>query len=142
MEAIIYRCAELHVDHIVYGGDPFEFGAARPLDFGHWAAHKLEQLSEFRIRHGEAVAIGMALDVTYSNLIGWLDAPSAERILIVLERLGFHLGGDLTVTLLRDIGVGVETHDMDEALIREAIRRLHGREPSPFAEGAQPLQTA
>ena len=56
----IYRCADLHMKHIS-GGDPFELGSARPLDFGHWAAHKLEQLSEYRLRHGEAVAIGIGL---------------------------------------------------------------------------------
>ena len=30
MESLIYRCAELHMDHIAQGGDPFEFGSARP----------------------------------------------------------------------------------------------------------------
>jgi 3-dehydroquinate synthase len=74
---MIYRSAELHVEHIAGGGDPFEFGSARPLDFGHWAAHKLEQLSDYQIRHGEAVAIGIALDVIYSRNIGLLDAASA-----------------------------------------------------------------
>jgi 3-dehydroquinate synthase len=80
MKRLIQRCAELHLDHIATGGDPFELGSARPLDFGHWSAHKLEQLSNFQIRHGEAVAIGIALDVVYSRQIGLLDAKSAERI--------------------------------------------------------------
>src|SRR5207249_4231810 len=79
MQRLIYRCAELHLEHIATSGDPFEFGSARPLDFGHWAAHKLEQLSDYRIRHGEAVAIGIALDTIYSRQIGLLDAASAER---------------------------------------------------------------
>ena len=91
MERMIYRCAELHVEHIATGGDPFEFGAARPLDFGHWAAHKLESLSDYQIRHGEAVAVGMALDVIYSRNIGLLDAASAGRILALLRKLGFEL---------------------------------------------------
>src|SRR6185295_16139957 len=90
-ERLIYRCAELHVNHIATSGDPFEFGSARPLDFGHWAAHKLEQLSEYKIRHGEAVAVGIALDVLYSRNIGMLDAKSADRVLALLERLGFEL---------------------------------------------------
>ena len=54
-----HRCAELHVQHICQGGDPFEMGSSRPLDFGHWSAHKLEQLTNYRLRHGEAVAIGL-----------------------------------------------------------------------------------
>src|SRR5271170_5492692 len=91
MQRMIYRSAELHVEHIASGGDPLEFGSARPLDFGHWAAHKLEQLSDYQIRHGEAVAIGIALDVIYSRNIGLLDAGSATRVLALLQRLGFNL---------------------------------------------------
>ena len=46
---------------------PWTLGSARPLDFGHWAAHKLESITSNRIRHGEAVAIGMALDIRYAR---------------------------------------------------------------------------
>ena len=154
VKRLIYRCAELHLEHIATGGDPFETGSARPLDFGHWAAHKLEQLSRFRIRHGEAVAIGLALDVIYSRRRGWLAAGAADRILNLLERLGFtlfapellkddtvchhqildgleefrqHLGGELTITLLRGIGHGVETHEMDPALVMAAVEELRDR---------------
>jgi 3-dehydroquinate synthase len=154
MKRLIHRCAELHLDHIAGGGDPFETGSARPLDFGHWAAHKLEQLSVFSIRHGEAVAIGIALDVIYSRQIGILDEKSAERILRLLEQLGFdlfanellnlgcdgqlqvlgglhefreHLGGELTITLLRGIGNGVEVHEMNQPKIIEAIHELQAR---------------
>src|SRR5262249_43577689 len=88
MQRLIHRCAELHLNHIATSGDPFEFGSARPLDFGHWSAHKLEQLSEYKIRHGEAVAIGIALDVIYSRKMGFLNAAAADRILILLEALG------------------------------------------------------
>src|SRR5687767_7927409 len=91
MHRLIFRSAELHMNHIATSGDPFEFGSARPLDFGHWAAHKLEQISDYRIRHGEAVATGIALDVIYSRSMGYLDAVSAERILRLLELLGFEL---------------------------------------------------
>src|SRR5215471_17482081 len=140
MERVIHRCAELHLNHIATSGDPFERGSARPLDFGHWAAHKLEQISEFKIRHGEAVAIGIALDTIYSRNAGLLDAASTERILRLLENLGFdlhanellhtdsencplvlagleefreHLGGQLTITVLKAIVKGVEVHEID-----------------------------
>lgn len=155
MQRLIERCAELHIDHLAGGGDPFEFGSARPLDFGHWSAHKLEQLSDFQIRHGEAVAIGMALDVIYSRNIGLLDADSAERVLALLRRLGFglfanellhldsdhqpvvlkgleefreHLGGRLTLTLLRGIGQGVEVHDIVPPKMLDAIHELQRRD--------------
>ena len=154
MKQIIRRCAELHLDHIATSGDPFEAGSARPLDFGHWSAHKLEQLSHFNISHGEAVAIGIALDVIYSRQIGLLNPASAARILNLLEKLGFklfaeellnadnanlpailsgleefreHLGGELSVTLLAEIGRGVEVHEMNPQPIAAAIAELRAR---------------
>lgn len=148
MRNLIRRCAELHMNHIATSGDPFEFGSARPLDFGHWAAHKLEQLSNFTLRHGEAVAIGIALDVIYSRRAGFLSAEKADRVLGLLRTLGFelfhpdlkrdellagleefreHLGGRLAITLLRDIGVGFEVNEMDTRLILESIGELAER---------------
>src|ERR1044071_3757634 len=139
-------------------GDPFEFGSARPLDFGHWAAHKLEQLSEYRLRHGEAVAIGIALDVIYSRRKNLLDAASADRILRLIELLGFdlyaselqhtdtkgnlnvlagleefreHLGGELTITLLRAIGQGFEVHEVDHEAMIASIHELEQRASQP-----------
>jgi len=148
MRKLIRRCAELHMNHIATSGDPFEFGSARPLDFGHWAAHKLEQMSGFRLRHGEAVAMGIALDVIYARRAGFLKLEKAERVLRLLEALGFglfneemqreellagleefreHLGGRLAITLLRDIGVGFEVNEMSTVLIRESIAELAER---------------
>ncbi len=166
MEYLIRRCAQLHMDHIATGNDPFEMGTSRPLDFGHWAAHKLEQLTRFRLRHGEAVAIGLALDSTYSKLVGLLPESDWERILRILSRLGFrlqiprrfeqlrgredpnslehgltefreHLGGQLTIMLLKRIGAGVEVHEIDDrllaesiAVLREASRRMRSTDHS------------
>jgi 3-dehydroquinate synthase len=154
MKRLIHRCAELHLNHIATGGDPFEMGSARPLDFGHWAAHKLEQLSNFGISHAEAVATGIALDVIYSRQTELLEEKSCERIISLLERLGFklfadellgtdadgnlrllagleefreHLGGRLTITLLKEIGRGVEVHEMSSKKIITAIHKLRTR---------------
>lgn len=154
MKQLIRRCAELHLDHIATSGDPFESGSARPLDFGHWSAHKLEQLSHFNISHGEAVAIGIAVDVLYSRNVGLLAPPAAERILRLLEMLGFrlyadellnannaelpailagieefreHLGGELSITLLAEIGRSVEVHKMEPGPIAAAIQELRAR---------------
>jgi len=153
MRQLIRRCAELHVNHIVHGGDPFESGSARPLDFGHWAAHKLEQLSGFALRHGEAVAVGLALDVIYSHRAGFLQKDRAERVLGLLETMGFelfhadllranggrlevlkgleefreHLGGQLAITLLREIGEGFEVHEMNPVWVQESIAELELR---------------
>ncbi len=154
MAYMIRRCAELHMRQIGQGGDPFEQGSARPLDYGHWSAHKLESLTRYQVRHGEAVAIGMALDARYSVLAGLLPAGGEERICTLLEFLGFslwhpalekagkrgewaifdglddfreHLGGQLTVTMLADIGVGIEVHEIDREIMRDAMVWLKSR---------------
>ncbi len=142
---IIRRCAKMHLEHIANGGDPFERLEARPLDFGHWSAHRLESMSGFDLNHGEAVAIGICLDSTYSHLIGRLDKAAFERIIDVMTRLGLpithpllsddrliagleefreHLGGRLTITLLEEIGRGVDVHEMDLDRVRDAISVL------------------
>jgi 3-dehydroquinate synthase len=153
MERTIRRCAELHVEHIAESGDPFEFGSARPLDFGHWAAHKLEQLSNFALSHGTAVAMGVALDTLYSHRKGMLSAVATERVIALIQKLGFslyhplmspsitqdwplldgleefreHLGGELTITLLVAIGRGIEVHEIDITLMRDCILELSHR---------------
>ena len=160
MESVIRRCAELHVRHIAESGDPFEFDSARPLDFGHWSAHKLEQLSNFTVSHGAAVALGVALDTLYSHKKGLLSGEATERVLTLVQKLGFalydplmqetdaegnwllldgleefreHLGGELTVTLLDQIGQGIEVHEIDTKLMRESILELARRFGPPAA---------
>jgi len=162
LEYVVRRSAELHLEHICGNGDPFELGSARPLDFGHWAAHKLESLTAHRLRHGEAVAIGMALDIMYSVRLGFLEDAVAGRILALLETLGLplwdvalrststdgglelveglrefreHLGGELHITLLRDIGESFEVHEMDEAEVRGAIDDLAERASAAALRG-------
>ncbi|MDB5120760.1 MAG: aroB [Sphingobacteriales bacterium] len=150
MQYLIKRCAELHLQHIA-SGDPFEKGSSRPLDFGHWSAHKLEQITNFEVFHGEAVAIGIALDTVYSQLTGLLTEEHANRVIQLLLNIGLpithsmaiiqdenspillglqefreHLGGQLTIMLLKDIGKGEEVHEMDHDIIKEAAKRLSG----------------
>jgi 3-dehydroquinate synthase len=146
VDRAVQRCARLHLEHIESGGDPFETGSARPLDFGHWAAHRLEQLSGGELRHGQAVALGMALDACYAHRTGHLAADELERVLRVLRRTGLptrhelledpdpvlvglrqfreHMGGPLTVVLPHSIGARVEVNEMDEKIVRESARYL------------------
>jgi 3-dehydroquinate synthase len=149
---VIRASAEWHRDHITQGGDPFESREARPLDFGHWSAHRLEALTEFRVRHGEAVAIGVAIDTVYSSLAHGLPVPDADRVLRCLVDLGFaldhpilrdpsalfegleefrqHLGGRLTLTMLEAAGRPIDVHEVDEKKMRTAIARLRGYGPA------------
>lgn len=152
---LIRRCALLHLEHLATSGDPFELGSSRPLDFGHWAAHKLESLSDYSMRHGEAVAVGLALDTRYSVERNLLDAHDGERVVSLIEALGLstwhpgldlrhpstgtrlvldgirefreHLGGDLTVMMLRGLGIGQEVSSLDAETVESAIEWLRAR---------------
>ncbi|HPD16047.1 MAG TPA: 3-dehydroquinate synthase [Planctomycetota bacterium] len=151
VEQAVRRAAVLHLEHIRDGADPFEMGDARPLDFGHWAAHRLEGLSGYAVRHGQGVAVGIALDSVYASLNSLLSREELDRILAALRRCGLpawhpllgerdaagrlailegieqfreHLGGRLSITLPSGIGRRVEVHEMDSALIGEAIAFL------------------
>jgi 3-dehydroquinate synthase len=165
MAHLVRRAAELHLNHIATGGDPFEFGSARPLDFGHWSAHKLESLTAHRLSHGEAVAIGIALDSRYCVEAGLLSESDASQIVSLIEQLGLplwdavldqrgprgldvlqgleefreHLGGELTVTLLEGIGRGREVHSMDLALLQKSLGWL--RERAQRSGAAAPERT-
>ncbi len=109
------------------------------------------------MRHGEAVAIGIALDTRYSVMAGLLPEGDEHRVCFLLEALGFklwhtalrtldaerhpailqglrefreHLGGEFTVTLLTGLGQGIEVHQLDETLMMKAIDWLEARSKS------------
>jgi len=161
MQQLVRRSAALHYAHITTNGDPFELGSSRPLDYGHWAAHKLEQVTDYSMRHGEAVAVGIALDTTYAWLSGHLPETEWRRVLDVLVALGLpiyapelsryladdadqrnvlrgltefqeHLGGKLTIMLLKQIGVPFDVHRIDRDIVVRSIELLESmqaREP-------------
>ncbi|WP_300600570.1 3-dehydroquinate synthase [Niabella sp.] len=145
MQETIIACARLHLQHIA-NGDPFETGSSRPLDFGHWSAHKLERMSDYKLLHGEAVAIGIALDCTYANMMGYLSMDELNRILDLLSALNLpvahpllhhteallqglqefreHLGGVLTIPLLTAIGNARNATTINEQVMQDAAKRL------------------
>jgi 3-dehydroquinate synthase len=153
-QEMIRSSARHHLNHITLGGDPFEADEARPLDFGHWSAHKLEVMTDFSLRHGEAVAIGVAIDTVYSSLVHGLPEADAMRVLRCLSDLGMtldtpalsdattlfagleefrqHLGGRLTLTMLRGVGDSINVHDVDREKMCRAIATV-----SQFAQSSK-----
>ncbi|MEM9827878.1 MAG: 3-dehydroquinate synthase, partial [Planctomycetota bacterium] len=143
----IERSCVWHLRHITEGGDPFETLEARPLDFGHWSAHRLEAMTKYQIRHGEAVGIGVVLDSLYSSMKHGLEPESAIRVARCMQDLGLplwdaalervddlvsgleefrqHLGGRLTVTMLEGIGRPINVHEVDLKVMRNALDQLH-----------------
>jgi 3-dehydroquinate synthase len=151
MERLILRCAELHLEHIRSNGDPFEMGEARPLDFGHWSAHKLESLSGFQWLHGEAVAIGISLDSAYAARMGWISREEFQSILDGLRGCGLpvwagelelrgpggarlildglrsfreHLGGELCLTFPMGLGARREERTLDLPKMEASLQDL------------------
>jgi 3-dehydroquinate synthase len=163
MEMIVRRSAALHLHHIATAGDPFELGSSRPLDFGHWSAHKLERLSNHQVRHGEAVAVGVALDTTYSHLSGFLPEGDWRRVIDLFGALGLavyapelthhagdhpavlrgldefreHLGGRLTIMLLKAIGVPFDAHEIDKGVMLGSIEVLRTIQEQRSTEASQ-----
>jgi 3-dehydroquinate synthase len=104
------------------------------------------------VLHGEAVAMGMALDTVYSILCGYLSDAECQRIIDLLNKLGFdlvhpmmdvndersaillgleefreHLGGELTIMLLEKIGHGIEVHEIDPEMLKKASHLLRDK---------------
>ena len=153
METLIRRCAIIHLDHISSAGDPFETGSARPLDFGHWSAHKIETMSDYWVGHGQAVSVGIAVDSCYAMREGLITPDLLERILDGLTACGLpiyldylsrrtggeldilaglddfreHLGGRLNVTLPDALGGKCEVHHIDREIIADAVEYLRTR---------------
>lgn len=161
MEKVVRRCAILHLQHIASGGDAFEMGSARPLDFGHWSAHKLEAMTNFELRHGEAVAIGIALDLYCAARLGFISEAERDRVCAAMRRCGMklwnpalsrrsnatgtlqvvagleefrqHLGGDLTLTMPDGLGRKREIHELAPQLVEDAVAWLSAVQSKPLA---------
>ena len=113
-------------------------------------------MTDFRLRHGEAVAIGVAIDTVYSSLA--LGLPASRRrpgpplparpglrarppgrsttrraCSQGLEEFRQHLGGRLTLTMLRGVGDPIDVHEVDPSRMRAAIERVKALAPPPTA---------
>lgn len=168
MHTVVERCALLHLEHITTSGDPFEKGSSRPLDFGHWSAHHLEVLSRHRLQHGEAVAIGLALDCCYAVGIGRLqrsdidpilralatcgfalwddlldlrDAHGQRRVLEGLEQFREHLGGELTLAMPDGLGRRRDITSFEVEIFEKAARDLRSRRSELSRLAEMPVAT-
>ena len=146
MHEIVKRSAKIHLNHIALGGDPFETGNSRPLDFGHWSAHKLESMSLGKLRHGEAVSIGIALDLFCAKNLGLISMPEVELILTAMQAATLpiwsdllnrevevidglrefqeHIGGELNLTMPNGLGEKIEIKELSPQTVHKALTEL------------------
>ena len=92
LREVIERAIQVKIDVVV--GDLKETGGAdghpgrEVLNYGHTMAHAVEKGTGYRVRHGEAVALGMVYVAELARLAGRLDDETALRHTAVLESVG------------------------------------------------------
>ncbi len=118
---LLEECAKPHIDWLmdklvsramavkvrIIEADPYEKGIRAALNLGHTVGHAVEWVSGYRLRHGEAVSIGLVVEAQLSELLGIAEPGLSQRIAAVLA------GAGLPVEI---------PADLDRVTIRQAIR--------------------
>ncbi|HEV8265402.1 MAG TPA: 3-dehydroquinate synthase [Gemmatimonadales bacterium] len=84
LERVVRRSVEIKA--AVVAEDEREAGRRAILNFGHTVAHAIEATVKFEVLHGEAVAIGMAIEARLAETLGIAAKGTADRIVQLLER--------------------------------------------------------
>ncbi len=142
---LIPEAVQVKVD--VVAQDPFEQGRRAVLNLGHTFGHALELVSQFRLRHGEAVAVGLVAAAEMAAILGRCDPALVSRIRALLERLGLPValpgydldavhqamahdkkrkGRTLRFVIPQALGDVVVIDDPGEAVVQEALGRVIG----------------
>jgi 3-dehydroquinate synthase len=140
LQEIIRRAIKVKVD--VVREDPFEKGRRAALNLGHTIGHGLEAASQFLLRHGEAIGIGMIAEAKIAERMGLAHTDLSGRIAAVIEKVGLptrfaNLETETILQLMRsdkkkqlgrlkfalpcDIGDVVIGVDVKDQLVRAAI---------------------
>jgi shikimate kinase / 3-dehydroquinate synthase len=86
LERVVRRGVAVKV--AVIQEDPYEKGLRATLNLGHTLGHAVEKVSNYQVRHGEAVAMGMAAAARLSERLGFAEKGLAENITDTLSSLG------------------------------------------------------
>jgi len=125
LERLVTRSVELKA--AVVAADEREAGRRAILNFGHTIGHAIEATTRFAALHGEAVAIGMALEARLAEVLGIAEPGTADRIRRVLERYGLPL--ELPETATADALMAAMQLDKKsrEGTVRFALPQTIGR---------------
>ena len=140
LQEIIRRAIKVKVD--VVREDPFEKGRRAALNLGHTIGHGLEAASQFTLRHGEAIGIGLIAEAKIAEWLGLAQTGLSDRLASVIERVGLPTRfarletetimqlmrsdkkkqlGRLKFALPRAIGAVVIGVEVKDELVRKAI---------------------
>lgn len=150
LQSLVATAIEVKRD--VVQEDPFERGRRATLNLGHTFGHAIEQVSGYRVRHGEAVALGLVAAANLSARLGYCNPALQERIEAVLRVQGLptripaaydpaqiypamfsdkkKAAGRLRFILLRDVGDVFILGDVAEKDVMEALTAVQAQENS------------
>jgi len=98
LEEIVKRAMAVKIK--VIEEDPYEKNIRAKLNLGHTVGHAVELVSKFDLRHGEAIAIGMAVEAKYAARVGLASRSVVEAIESVLKKL--HLPTQIPTELSKE----------------------------------------
>ncbi len=145
LEEVVYRSARIKAG--IVEQDEQDLGLRNLLNYGHTVGHALESVSDFKIEHGEAVALGMVAAARISNRLGLLAESELVRLERVIARAGFPaelpnlevarvvqamkhdkkiLRGKIRFILPRALGDVFITDEVSLALVAEVLDNWHG----------------
>ena len=140
LERVVSRSAEIKAG--VVEKDELDLGLRNILNYGHTIGHAIESVSDFKVQHGEAVAIGMLVEARISNKLGILDKNEVIRLRSLIARAGLPteipslevekiiqamkhdkkiLKGKIRFVLPKSIGDVFITGEVSPSLIEEAL---------------------
>jgi shikimate kinase / 3-dehydroquinate synthase len=140
---LVREAVQVKVDVVIE--DPYEQGRRAVLNLGHTFGHAIEQVSEFTIRHGEGVALGLVASAEMSAALGQCDAALVARIRALLERVGLptrirgydvdairaamghdkkRQGSTLRFIIPHDLGDVTIIDNPGEEIVREAVKKI------------------
>ena len=115
LERVVSRSAEIKAG--VVEKDELDLGLRNILNCGHTVGHAIESVSELKVWHGEAVAIGMLVEARISNKLGRLDQKEVSRLKSLIARVGLP-------TEIPDLGVEklVQAMKHDKKVLQGKLR--------------------
>jgi len=145
IEETVFRSAKIKAE--VVEKDEKDWGIRNILNYGHTVGHAIETASDFGIRHGEAVAIGMLAAARISNRLGILDRSGLDRLAEVIQRAGLPVRipdlsteriiqamrhdkkivkGRVRFILPKSIGEVFVTDEVSPAIVEDVLVNWHG----------------
>jgi len=140
LEETVFQTARVKAE--VVAKDERDVGLRNILNYGHTIGHAIETISDFKVEHGKAIAIGMLAAARISNKMSILDKNDLGRLKGIIEKAGLPtempdleiekiiqtmkhdkkvLRGKIRFVLLKSIGSAFITDEVDVSLVEKVL---------------------